>query len=108
MRLNQYQQDALRTWSTDQSYREMQTNAVLGLNGEAGEAADLLKKYLFQGHRLDKDRMIKELGDVLYYVAVAANAFGYDLESVAQMNIDKLQKRYPEGFTTERSVNRDQ
>jgi len=82
-------------------------NGLMGLNGEAGEAIDILKKHLFQGHELDKDHLAEELGDVAWYLAVTADALGYSLEEILQMNIEKLQKRYPDGFDYERSVNRE-
>lgn len=82
-------------------------NGMLGLNGEAGEAADMVKKYLYQGHPFDHEHFAKELGDVLWYVAQAASAAGYTLEEVMEMNVAKLAARYPEGhFSCERSVNR--
>lgn len=89
---------------------EVQTNrlinGLMGLNGEAGEAIDILKKHLFQGHDLDREHLAKELGDVAWYLAVSADALGYSLEKVMQMNLDKLRARYPDGFETERSANR--
>lgn len=81
---------------------------LMGLNGEAGEAIDILKKHLFQGHDLDRERLAKELGDVAWYLAVSADALGYSLEQVLQMNIDKLRARYLDGFEAERSVNRNE
>lgn len=78
----------------------------MGLNGEAGEVIDLLKKHLYQGHQLDVEHVAKELGDIAWYLAVSANAIGYDLEDVLQMNIDKLKSRYPEGFDSDLSVHR--
>ena len=77
---------------------------LMGLNGEAGEALDLLKKTLFQGHTLDVEHLAKELGDIAWYLALAADAIGYDLETILQMNIDKLMARYPDGFASERSI----
>ena len=79
----------------------------MGLNGEAGEAIDILKKHLFQGHELDSEHMAKELGDVAWYLAVSANAIGYDLETVMQMNVEKLKARYPDGFDAEHSLHRN-
>lgn len=90
--------------STDQHL----LNGALGLAGEAGEVADLIKKIMFQGHSMDWERIAKELGDILWYVAETANAIGYDLDTVMQMNIDKLKKRYPDGFSTERSKHREE
>lgn len=82
-------------------------NGLMGLNGEAGEAIDILKKSLFHGHELDREHLAKELGDVAWYLAVSADAIGYKLEDILQMNVDKLRARYPEGFDTERSQHRD-
>lgn len=75
--------------------------------GKTGEAIDILKKHLFQGHELDTAHMAKELGDVAWYLAVSANAIGYDLETVMQMNVDKLKARYPDGFDAEHSLHRN-
>ena len=81
-------------------------NGVMGLNGESGECIDILKKALFQGHGLDAEHLAEELGDVAWYLAVSAQALGYTLEDIMQMNVDKLRKRYPAGFSADRSVNR--
>lgn len=72
----------------------------------AGEAVDILKKFLFQGHDLDREHLAKELGDVAWYLAVSADALGYDLETIFKMNIDKLKARYPDGFDPELSKHR--
>lgn len=79
---------------------------LMGLNGEAGEAVDILKKALFQGHKLDREHIAFELGDICWYLALAADAIGYDLETIMKMNIDKLYARYPDGFEVDKSVNR--
>lgn len=79
---------------------------LLGLNGEAGEASDILKKAMFQGHMLNREHMARELGDICWYLALAADAVGYDLESIMRMNIEKLKERYPNGFEVDKSVNR--
>ena len=83
-------------------------NGVMGLCGESGEAIDLVKKHLAQGHELDKEKLAKELGDIAWYLAETAYAIGYPLEDILQMNIDKLKKRYPEGFCTACSLNREE
>ncbi|MEL6177405.1 MAG: nucleoside triphosphate pyrophosphohydrolase family protein [Myxococcota bacterium] len=88
------------------SERDLLANGALGLAGEAGEAADLIKKHLFHDHPLDRDKLRDELGDVLWYVATLARTLDLDLAQVAQRNIDKLRIRYPEGFSAERSRNR--
>lgn len=109
MTINDYQQAALRTANTEKlSDKELLTNGVLGLSGEFGECADLVKKHLFQGHELDSEKLAKELGDVAWYLAVASYAIGYSLEAVLQMNVDKLRKRYPDGFSAERSIHREE
>lgn len=82
-------------------------NAVYGLNGEAGEVIDLLKKHEFQGHDLPDEKLIDECGDVLWYCALLADALGFTLEQVMNRNIDKLRKRYPDGFDKARSINRE-
>lgn len=105
---NDYQQAALRTAPGDLPPEKLLLNGLMGLNGEAGEAIDILKKHLFQGHELDTAHMAKELGDVAWYLAVSANAIGYDLETIMQMNVDKLKARYPDGFDTEHSLHRNQ
>ena len=113
MHINEYQHEALRTAMGMGSDIPIVVkgasilNGVLGLTGEAGECADLVKKHLFQGHELDKEHLAKELGDVAWYLAVTAYALGYDLETILLMNVEKLWKRYPEGFDSVRSRNRE-
>ena len=108
MTINEYQTAALRTAQTDKlTARELLLNSALGLCGESGEVADLVKKHRFQGHDLDFDHIAKELGDVAWYLAVGAYAIGFDLESIFRMNKDKLKARYPDGFSTDRSLHRD-
>ena len=107
MTINEYQTAALRTAQTDKlTARELLLNSALGLCGESGEVADLLKKYHFQGHDLDIEHIAKELGDIAWSLAVGAYAIGYDLETILQMNVDKLKARYPDGFSTDRSLHR--
>lgn len=79
---------------------------ALGVVGEAGEVAELVKKELGHDHETDRDEMAKELGDILWYTAALANLYGWKLSEVAQLNIDKLKARYPEGFDPEKSKNR--
>ena len=106
MTINEYQLEALRTASGMNDQYPMALNGVLGLVGESGECVDMMKKHLFQGHPLDAVHMAKELGDVAWYLAVTAHAIGYDLETVLQMNVDKLRARYPDGFDPEKSLHR--
>lgn len=107
MKINEYQTETLRTASGMCDNYPMILNGVLGLGGESGECLDIVKKHLFQGHDLDREHLAEELGDVAWYLAVSAYAIGYDLESVLRMNVDKLRKRYPDGFDSDRSINRN-
>lgn len=104
---NEYQIAAMRTSSKTILPSEHLMNGALGLAGEAGEVADIVKKATFQGHTINREHIAKELGDVCWYIAETANAIGYDLETIMQMNIDKLMKRYPDGFSAARSQNRE-
>lgn len=106
MTLNEYQQLAMVTLNPALDKKDVLINGVMGLCGEAGEVIDLVKKHLAQGHELNRDEMIKELGDVAWYLAETAYALGVPLEEVCQRNIDKLKARYPEGFSAEKSINR--
>lgn len=72
-------------------------NAALGLSGEVGEFNDMLKKNIFHGKKLDVEHLKKELGDICWYVALACDAFGWDMDEIMQMNIDKLTSRYHGG-----------
>lgn len=101
---NTYQKEVMRTAAGMPG--DLLQNGVMGLCGESGECVDLVKKYLFQGHELDKEHLAKELGDVAWYLAVTAEAIGYDLNVILQMNIKKLRDRYPNGFEEERSKHR--
>ena len=102
---NEYQNAALRT-AAGLNHKQLLINGVMGLNGEAGEVIDLVKKHLFQGHELPTDKLLDELGDVLWYLAISAAAIGRNLEEVMEHNVSKLLKRYPDGFDAERSKKR--
>lgn len=104
MTISEYQSLAMRTLNPALSRRDVLINSVMGLCGESGEAIDIVKKWLAQGHELDRVRLMKELGDVAWYLAEAATALGIPLEEILQGNIDKLKMRYPEGFASEKSV----
>jgi NTP pyrophosphatase (non-canonical NTP hydrolase) len=106
MTINEYQKLAMTTLNPALSEKEVLLNGVMGLCGESGEAIDLVKKWMMQGHELDKAHLAKELGDIAWYLAETATAIGYDLETILQANIDKLKARYPDGFTVDRSMHR--
>lgn len=107
---NEYQTAALRTAFSglDSLSYNLLINGVMGLCGESGECVDMVKKFLFQGHELNREELAKELGDVAWYLAVTAHAIGYPLDTVLEMNVEKLMKRYPEGFDPEKSVHREE
>ena len=94
MDFNTYQTEAAKTVSENGFDLR---NAALGLCGEAGEFADLVKKFTYQGHDLDKEHLKRELGDIMWYMALAATIIDCDLEDVAETNIAKLRARYPKG-----------
>lgn len=103
MKMNDYQKMSSRTASDN--IGEL-PNYGLGIAGEAGEVADFIKKVFFHGHEYDEDQIKKELGDVLWYLSQIARLMGLSLEEVATANIDKLHKRYPNGFSSVASINR--
>jgi len=106
MEVNEYQKLAMTTLNPALGKKDVLINSVMGLCGESGEAIDIVKKWLAQGHELDKAKLAKELGDIAWYLAEAATALDLSLEEILQANIDKLKKRYPEGFETSRSLTR--
>lgn len=107
MDINEYQELALRTLNKDLSKKDSLINGVMGLTGEAGETIDIVKKHLFQGHELDKEKLINELGDVVWYIAELCYSLDITMEEVLLFNIEKLKKRYPEGFSSKNSKQRD-
>ena len=108
MTINEYQKLAMKTLNPELSEKDVLINGVMGLCGESGEAIDIVKKWLAQGHELDKEKLAKELGDVCWYLAETATALGYSLEEIMAANIEKLRRRYPEGFNSERSIHRSE
>lgn len=104
---NDYTLAALRTLDINLTTGQRLMEGLVGMNSEAGEALDIWKKHEFQGHKLDEKEIALELGDVLWYLVEASDALGYSLEEIMRMNIEKLSKRYPDGFDPERSKNRE-
>lgn len=111
MNATQYQMEAERTMIAGPEF-EIQPEQwmviwnAIGLAGEAGEVAELVKKGIFHRHGLDTDNLVKELGDCLWYIAALCTSTGLDLGEVMQRNIDKLNERYPNGWRAEDSQNR--
>ena len=108
MTINEYQKLAMVTKNPELSGRELLINSVMGLCGESGEVIDLVKKHVSHGHPLNREKLIDELGDVAWYLAECATVLDVTLEDVLARNIEKLRKRYPEGFSSERSINREE
>lgn len=102
----EYQMLAMKTLNPALGKHDVLINGVMGLCGESGEAIDIVKKHLHQGHALDREKLIKELGDIAWYLAETAWALDVSLDKVFKDNIAKLKERYPEGFDTDKSVNR--
>ena len=98
MTFQEFQQAAKRTSAAPFPERERPMVQTLGLCGEAGEVAEMVKKASWHGKPVDQTRMADELGDVLWYVADLATHYGLSLELIALGNIDKLKGRYPDGF----------
>lgn len=106
MQLDEYQALAGRTLRNADRIEDRMASCALGLTGEAGEVGDYCKKILFHGHPLDRDKLRDELGDVLWYVAALASVCDLSLDAVAEQNIAKLRRRYPDGFTSHDSIRR--
>lgn len=107
MTFSDYQIHAQRTSNPNLMPAEHLINAMLGLAGEAGECADLVKKHNYQDGRPVVAALKDELGDVLWYVAEAASCLGLNMDDIADANISKLRARYPDGFSAERSLHRE-
>ena len=107
MNFNEYQKLALRT-ASESSKRNLILDGVMGLCGEAGECIDVVKKHMFLGHELDKQKLIDETSDCLWYLAAIASGLEISFEEIANHNLNKLKKRYPDGFEFDKSVNRSE
>ena len=117
---NEYQQAALRTDGNWDFYAKahvrlasadpdmmMLLHAAVGIASEAGELQDALKKHIFYGREFDWTNAVEEVGDLLWYAALACEALGTTMEYVMEFNIAKLKVRYPEKFEAQRSIERD-
>lgn len=108
MTIKEYQDLAMKTVNPELDKNKMLINSVMGLCGESGEAIDIVKKWYAHGHELDVEHFKKELGDIAWYLAEAATAIGVNLEDIFEANIEKLKKRYPEGFESRKSIDRSE
>lgn len=93
-----YPAAARRTWDPDLTVEQGLALIGLGRAGESGEVVDHLKKYLFHAKPLDREKVLDELGDVLWYISNACDLLGTTLDEVADRNDAKLRRRYPNGF----------
>ncbi|MGC4378281.1 MazG nucleotide pyrophosphohydrolase domain-containing protein [Fictibacillus sp. Mic-4] len=106
MNFAEYQSMAERTVPKEKWFNTKVSNFCMGLAGETGEVVDYLKKVIYHEHELDIEKIKEELGDVLWYVSNLATTMNIDLDDLAKKNIEKLKKRYPEGFSEDASRNR--
>ena len=106
MQFKDYQIKSMRTMNIDYNKRTALSNYGMGLCGEAGECVDKLKKHLFHGHDLDFEGIAKELGDIMWYVSALATTLEMELDEIAELNVKKLCKRYPQGFNSADSIKR--
>lgn len=106
MNFSEYQELAFRTATPQGDVEKRRLVAGLGLTGEAGEVAELIKKQIGHGHELPPEKLAKELGDTLWYVACLATLYDLDMNQIAEANINKLRERYPEGFRSQDSIDR--
>ena len=106
MGIQEFQKLSIRTLNNSLSEKEQLANMVIGASCEFSEAGDSLKKYLFQGHELDKKHIEEELGDTMFYIFNLATLLDIDMEDVLEKNIEKLNKRYKNGFSYKASIDR--
>lgn len=106
MTFKNYQELAGRTINTDLTENMKLAHALYGLSSETGEISGIFQKEL-QGHEVKRDDLEEEIGDLLWFIAELCTVFGFNMGEIAQGNIDKLKKRYPDGFDEDRSVNRE-
>ena len=105
--MNEYQKLAARTINPKLTEEQTVRHALFGLSAEVGEVNSLFQKEL-QGHHLELDDLKKEIGDCQWFIAELCTAFGFKMEDIGNMNIEKLKARYPEGFDPEKSIHRQE
>lgn len=107
MKASDYQEQLMQYLPVIDGFDKQIDFAALGIVGEAGEASEIVKKYLYQGHPLDKWHLLRELGDVSNCLAYFANILEVPLEDIFQIGFNKMRDRYPNGFDPERSIHRE-
>lgn len=105
MNINEYQKLAARTINNNLDWKQQGKHALHGMVGEIGEIHSIYQKK-YQGHAFDETHVKKELGDLLWFIAEYCTAHGWDMNDVAEMNIEKLRARYPDGFDADKSQHR--
>lgn len=109
MNLKMYQEAVARTWNDEPHPDAQLSNACMGLAGESGELIDIIKKVIYHGHPSDaemKNKLRKEIGDVFYYAACLCNLYNWNADVILDENVEKLRKRFPNGFSTKASIER--
>ena len=106
MDIIEYQEKAKRTVNKELKFTEQVSNLCMGLCGESGEVVDYIKKCLYHAHKFDDEKIVEELGDVMWYLTNIATFFKIPMDIILNENIKKLEERYPEGFSEEKSINR--
>ena len=105
MEVIQYQNLAARTINPALTHEQMKDHALKGMVGEIGEINSIYQK-VYQGHEFDEEHVKKELGDLMWFIAEYCTGWGWSLDDICQMNIDKLRARFPDGFEVDKSLHR--
>ena len=98
-----YQVASTRTMKFDD---KVSIHCCMGIAGETGEVIDLIKKSVFYGKELDKDKVAEEIGDIMFYIVNLATSLNISMSDILDTNINKLIKRYPNGFSKEDAIKR--
>ena len=106
MDIKEYQEKALRTVNKRLTKKDQLSNLCMGLAGESGEVVDYIKKCMYHGHKLEKEKLFEELGDIMWYLTNIASLFSLPMDNILDVNIKKLEERYPDGFSELNSINR--
>ena len=106
MDIREYQEKAKRTINRELQDYDLLGDLVFGVNGEIGEVTELFKKHIYHGHSLEIKKLAEELGDVMWYLTNIATLYSLPMSYILDLNIKKLEERYPEGFSKEKSINR--